>query len=62
VFEVLPTSPELKKLVLGDYSKDAIRKLAAEQGMLNIREAALKKVLQGITTFGELIRRGIDHT
>ena len=56
VFEVLPISPALRKLILARQPVQALRHKALEEGMIEFRQAALLKVAQGQTTVEEVFR------
>lgn len=50
VFEVLAVGPEIRRLIVSRASTDEIREMAVKLGMKTLREDALDKVRQGITT------------
>jgi general secretion pathway protein E len=56
VFEVLPMSEKLRRLVSSQASSLDIFKTAREEGMRTLREAAIEKVFRGITTTTEMAR------
>jgi type IV pilus assembly protein PilB len=56
LYEVMPTTPEIRELILDRASTTEIRKLAIKQGMLTLREDGLIKVGKGITTVEEVLR------
>jgi general secretion pathway protein E len=56
VFEVLPMSEKLRRLVTSQASSLDIFKTAREEGMRTLREAAIEKVFRGITTTTEMAR------
>jgi type IV pilus assembly protein PilB len=56
IYELLKMSPEIQELVLNRSSADEIRNLAKKQGMKTLREAAIDKMLAGITTPEEVLR------
>jgi general secretion pathway protein E len=56
VFEVLPMSEKLRRLVTHQASSLDIFKAAREEGMRTLREAAIEKVFRGITTTTEMAR------
>jgi type II secretory ATPase GspE/PulE/Tfp pilus assembly ATPase PilB-like protein len=61
IFEVLKATPQIQRLITNRASADEIRKLAREQGMKTLREAAVEKVLSGVTTAEEVIRVTLEH-
>jgi general secretion pathway protein E len=56
VFEVLPMSEKLRRLVSHQAASLEIFKAAREEGMRTLREAAIEKVFRGITTTTEMAR------
>ena len=43
-----------------DAPEDALRECAAEAGMVSLRESALQKLAEGVTTALEVLRVGTD--
>ena len=56
VFEVFRIDDEIEKLILREPSEAIIREQAVKQGMFTLRQDGILKVLQGITSLGELKR------
>jgi general secretion pathway protein E len=56
VFEVLPMSEKIRRLITSQAGSHEIFKTARESGMRTLREAAMEKVFQGITTTTEMVR------
>jgi general secretion pathway protein E len=56
VFEIFPMSDRLKKMVVANEPSSELIKVAKQEGMKTLREDAWEKVLQGITTYKEVIR------
>ncbi len=56
IFEVLPYSEPLKKMTTADTDIEKIRAQAKEEGMATLRESSIKKLLEGITTYQEVLR------
>ncbi|NLI79657.1 MAG: type IV-A pilus assembly ATPase PilB [Candidatus Riflebacteria bacterium] len=56
VYEVLAMTERLRELILNGGSTDDIRRQAVEDGMLSLRESALRKALLGQTTIEEVVR------
>jgi type IV pilus assembly protein PilB len=50
IFEVLPISPEIRRMIIGRSSTDEIRIEAVRLGMKTLRDAALEKARQGLIT------------
>ena len=55
-YEVLPMTPALKQMVLEGASTYAMKELAVKEGMLSLRQDAILKMKQGITSFEEVLR------
>ncbi|MDA0587088.1 MAG: GspE/PulE family protein [Planctomycetota bacterium] len=56
VFEVLRLFPELRSAVLKQNSKDELRKIVNDSGLMTLDQAGRAKVLRGETTVEELLR------
>lgn len=56
VFEVLALTDEIKRLVSGRASAEAIRQEAVIEGMVRLRSAAIEKVVANETTLPEVVR------
>ncbi len=56
IFEVLPMSEKIRRLISSQAGSPEIFKTAREEGMRTLREAAIEKVFRGITTTTEMAR------
>ncbi|MBW2063289.1 MAG: Flp pilus assembly complex ATPase component TadA, partial [Deltaproteobacteria bacterium] len=56
IYEVLPISESIKKNIMAETDSELVRDTARKEGMITLRENAVKKVLEGVTTFQELLR------
>lgn len=56
IFEVLPISERISKLVLEHPDSDTIEKEAVSEGMITMKKDGYLKVMQGITTIEEVLR------
>ncbi|MBD3369661.1 type II secretion system protein GspE [Candidatus Fermentibacteria bacterium] len=61
IFEVMPIDEEIRQLVETDANSIQIEKAAISHGMINLREAALRKLERGITTFEEVVRETVAN-
>jgi type IV pilus assembly protein PilB len=52
---------EVAKAISAEVPEDQLRKVAVQEGMTPLREAALLKVRQGITSLDEALRRTVAH-
>ncbi|RLD16866.1 MAG: type II secretion system protein GspE [Caldiserica bacterium] len=55
-FEVMEVNDEIRELVLERAPTHVIKQVARKNGMMTLREAALKKLLDGKTTVQEVLR------
>ena len=60
-FELMEVTDEVAKAISAEISEDQLRKIAIQEGMTPLREAALKKVRKGITSIEEALRRTVAH-
>ena len=56
VFEVLPMSEKIRRLVASQAGSPDIFKTAREEGLRTLKEAAIEKVFRGVTTITEMVR------
>jgi type IV pilus assembly protein PilB len=56
LYEVLPMTADLRRMILEGESADELNRTAVEQGMITLREDGLVKVRKGITTLDEVIK------
>ena len=56
ILELMPFSEAIRQLTTADADIDAVRTKAREEGMRTLRECAIEKFLQGITTYQEVLR------
>ncbi len=60
VFEMLPTSKELERVILTNPIEEEIYKVARAQGMFTMKEDAIMKMLEGVIPFEEVNTLGGD--
>ncbi|RUL81613.1 GspE/PulE family protein [Tautonia sociabilis] len=56
IFEVMDVSELIRELILLQTTKEVIRQVARDEGMKTLREAAITKVIEGVTTVEEMYR------
>jgi type II secretory ATPase GspE/PulE/Tfp pilus assembly ATPase PilB-like protein len=56
IYEVLPVSTEIQKLIIGGSSSETIQQTAIKEGMITMQTDGLVKALQGQTTLEEIMR------
>lgn len=60
-FELMEITDEVGKAISAEVPEDQLRKIAVQEGMTPLREAALQKVRAGITSIEEALRRTVAH-
>lgn len=60
-FELMEVTEEVAKAISAQVPEDQLRKVACQEGMSPLREAALQKVREGITSVDEALRRTVAH-
>jgi type IV pilus assembly protein PilB len=60
-FELMEVTDEVAKAISAEVPEDQLRKIAIQEGMTPLREAALEKVREGITSLAEALRRTVAH-
>ncbi len=55
LFEIMPITPEIEKMIMEGKSSQDIKEYAVTNGMLTLRMAAIEKIKKGITTVEEVI-------
>jgi general secretion pathway protein E len=56
VFEILPVDDQVKALVVDGKDAPEIKREAVRIGMRTLRQSALRKLAEGVTTFEEVVR------
>jgi general secretion pathway protein E len=56
IYEIMPYSEKLKQLTANEADLEALRKKAIEEGMVLLRQNGIQKMLQGQTTYQEVLR------
>ncbi|MFH0844910.1 MAG: GspE/PulE family protein [Pseudomonadota bacterium] len=56
IYEVLPVTETIKKLITVAFDAEKARDEARREGMVTLRENATKKLLEGITTYQDVLR------
>ncbi len=60
IYEVLPMSNGIMKLILARSSDDQIEKQAVEEGMITLKQDGYLKAIEGVTTLEEVLRVAED--
>ncbi len=56
VFEILPVDEGIKELIVEGSDAPEIKREAVNRGMRTLRQSALRKLAEGVTTFEEVVR------
>lgn len=56
IFEILPFSDELRQATTDNIDIGELTRIAKKEGMITLRENAIKKMLEGKTTYQEVLR------
>lgn len=56
IYELLKVTPAIQRAALKKASADEIREIAKKEGMRTLREAAIDKLIAGLTTLEEVMR------
>ncbi len=60
-FELLEVTDEVATAISAEVPEDTLRKVAIQSGMVPLRQAALQKVRDGVTSVEEVLRRTVAH-
>jgi type IV pilus assembly protein PilB len=60
-FELMEITDEVAKAISAEVPEDQLRKIAIQEGMTPLREAAIQMVRKGITSVEEALRRTVAH-
>jgi type IV pilus assembly protein PilB len=55
IFEVMPITPNIERMILAGATNQELQAQAIKDGMLTLRQAALKKLKDGVTTVEEVL-------
>ena len=56
IYEILPVTAQIRKLILEGQSDDAIKEQAITEGMKTLADSAIAEVLAGTTSIDEITR------
>jgi type IV pilus assembly protein PilB len=60
IFEVMPITPALERMILEKATTPDIRAQAIKEGMLTLRQAAIEKLRRGITNVQEVMSKSAE--
>lgn len=56
IFELLPISDAIKKLIMNGADATTIKEQALKEGMITLQQDGINKVIEGVTTLDEVLR------
>ena len=59
LFELMEVTDEVAKAISAEVPEDQLRKIAIQEGMTPLRRAGVKKVIEGVTSLEEVLRRTV---
>ncbi|HKZ06966.1 MAG TPA: type II secretion system protein GspE, partial [Methylomirabilota bacterium] len=62
IYEVMPITEQMREMILRNAPTAEIREAALAAGMKTLRQNALQKVLDGVTTVEEVLRVTVSQT
>ena len=60
-FELMEVTQEVAAAIQAEVSEEQLRKVAMQSGMFTLREAALQKAREGVTSLDEVLKRTVAH-
>ncbi|MCL2341117.1 MAG: type IV-A pilus assembly ATPase PilB [Proteobacteria bacterium] len=60
-FELLEVTEPVAQAIQAEVSEEQLRKVAMQEGMYTLREAALQKAREGVTSLEEVLKRTVAH-
>ena len=60
-FELMEVTDAVAEAIQAEVSEEQLRKVAVQEGMYPLREAALQKARDGVTSLEEVLRRTVIH-
>ena len=60
VYEVMPMTDKIRRLVLAKAPASEVARQAVQDGMVTLRESAVRKMALGLTSFAEVLRATTD--
>ena len=61
VYEMMEMTEELNQAILANVSESQLRKIAIKEGMKTLRQEALQKTREGLTTLDEILKKTVKE-
>ncbi|OKY75185.1 MAG: type IV-A pilus assembly ATPase PilB [Desulfobulbaceae bacterium DB1] len=58
-FELMEITDEVAKAISAEVPEDQLRKIAIQEGMIPLRNAAIRKAIQGVTSLDEVMKKTV---
>ena len=58
-FELMEITDEVAKAISAEVPEDQLRKVAIQEGMIPLRNAAIRKAIQGVTSLDEVMKKTV---
>lgn len=59
IFEILEMTTDLRKAIISDESNARLKKMAIEKGLVTLRQSALSRLKDGLTTIEEVVNTSV---
>src|SRR5262249_48774924 len=56
IFEIMEVTDELRELIFQQIPKDVLRRMAVDLGLQTLKQSAVDKIIEGVTTVEEVHR------
>lgn len=61
IYEIMTVTPKLKSMIARNVAADELKEAAMTEGMHTLRQSAVRKVLEGVTSVNEMIRTTFEN-
>jgi type IV pilus assembly protein PilB len=61
IFELMPISSPIRKHILESADQEEVRRVAIRQNMRTLRESAMRKMFEGVTTVREVLKHTVEE-
>ena len=61
IYEIMTVTPKLKTLIAKGVGADELKVAAQAEGMHTLRDSAVKLVLDGVTSYNEMLRTTFEN-
>lgn len=61
IYEIMTVTPKLKTLIARGVGADELKAAAQAEGMHTLRDSAVKLVIDGVTSYNEMLRTTFEN-